>query len=380
MRVELWDVADVKPYENNPRRNDRAVEAVARSIAEFGFRQPIVVDEGGVIVVGDTRYKAALRLGLTRVPVHVAAELTPAQVKAYRIADNKTAALAEWDDGRLVQELADLQKMDFDVDLLGFSAEELGRLLGAAGRCGPDRPRRRARAARRSRSRVRATCWLLGKHRLLCGDSGKPEDVDRLLDGAAVHLVNTDPPYNVRVEPRSNNAIAAGLSSFAGYGNSDPGRDVARRPEKAAADDQEAAGKGPAAGQRLRPRRGLRPAAARLVRQPGARAAAGPGLLRLGRLRQLRQLPARAEGRGPVLLAGDHLGQGAPRADPQRLHGQSRMVLLRLARGRRPPVLRAEQRHRRLVDQEGQPPKHDSPDREARRAGGPRDGILLEAR
>jgi DNA modification methylase len=75
--------------------------------------------------------------------------------------------------------------------------------------------------------------WQLGNHRLLCGDAGKPEDLDRLLDGAVIHLLNTDPPYNVRVEPRSNNAIAAGLSSFAGYGNSDPGRDVTRVPEKA---------------------------------------------------------------------------------------------------------------------------------------------------
>ena len=129
MKVEMRNVSDIKPYDNNPRRNDHAVEAVARSIAEFGFRQPIVVDEGGVIVVGATRFKAALKLGLKQVPVHVAKGLTAAQVKAYRLADNSTAELADWDHDRLVQELVDLQKLDFDVDLLGFSANELQALL-----------------------------------------------------------------------------------------------------------------------------------------------------------------------------------------------------------------------------------------------------------
>ena|SRR5205807_500530 len=91
MHVELRPLASIRPYERNPRVNDQAVDAVAASIREFGFRQPIVVDEDGVIVVGHTRYKAALKLGLENVPVHVATGLTPAQIKAYRIADNQTA-------------------------------------------------------------------------------------------------------------------------------------------------------------------------------------------------------------------------------------------------------------------------------------------------
>lgn len=230
MKVELWNITDVKPYENNPRRNDHAVEAVARSIAEFGFRQPIVVDEQGTIVVGSTRYKAALRLGLAKVPVHVAKGLTPAQIKAYRIADNRTAEIADWDQDLLVQELSELHKLDFDLDLTGFSPDELTGLLDAANAVAgdpdavpepPDEPITRP-----------GDLWVLGSHRLLCADAGKPADVDRLLDGSAVHLTNTDPPYNVRVEPRSNNAIAAGLSSFVSYGNSDPGRDAVRHPEK----------------------------------------------------------------------------------------------------------------------------------------------------
>src|SRR6266850_4507875 len=104
MKIYERPIASIQPYEKNPRLNEPAVEAVAASIREFGFRQPIVVDEDGVIVVGHTRFKAALTLGLATVPVHVAVGLTPAQLKAYRIADNQTARLSEWDDGKLVEE------------------------------------------------------------------------------------------------------------------------------------------------------------------------------------------------------------------------------------------------------------------------------------
>jgi DNA modification methylase len=230
MHVKMRNLADIRPYAENPRRNGQAVEAVARSIAAFGFRQPIVVDETGVIIVGNTRYKAAVRLGLKRVPVHKATGLTPAQIKAYRIADNKTAELADWDQDRLVRELADLQQLDFDIDVLGFSSQELQALVDidpTHGLADPDQvPEPPDQAVTQ-----RGDLWLLGEHRLLCGDSGSAADVDRLLDGAAIHLVNTDPPYNVRVEPRSNNAIAAGLSSFETTHHQK--LDVARHPKKA---------------------------------------------------------------------------------------------------------------------------------------------------
>src|SRR6516164_752880 len=120
MMVELRPINSIKPYDNNPRHNDEAVDAVAASIQEFGFRQPIVVDEQGVIIVGHTRYKAALKLSLLAVPVHVARGLTPAQAKAYRLADNQTATMSQWDDDKLIQELAQLEAMDFDLDLIGF--------------------------------------------------------------------------------------------------------------------------------------------------------------------------------------------------------------------------------------------------------------------
>src|SRR5436190_9591374 len=105
MKIEMRPLSSIRPYEQNPRINDAAVDAVARSIKEFGFRQPIVVDEDGVIVVGHTRYKAAQKLGLELVPVHVATGLTPAQLKAYRLADNQTATLSAWDQDKLVVEL-----------------------------------------------------------------------------------------------------------------------------------------------------------------------------------------------------------------------------------------------------------------------------------
>jgi DNA modification methylase len=213
MQIELWELSRIKPYPGNPRINDDAVEAVMASLQEFGFRQPIVVDAEGVIICGHTRYKAAQRLGLEKVPVHVAKDLTPAQIKAYRIADNQTATLAEWNYDLLPIELADLQGMNFDLGLLGFSADSLAEIMDPGvkdGLCDPDDVPAPPDAA----TTQVGDLWLLGDHRLLCGDSSSPEDVDRLLDGAPIHVVNTDPPYNVKVEPRSNNAIAAGNSSF----------------------------------------------------------------------------------------------------------------------------------------------------------------------
>ena len=231
MRIEQRKLTDVKPYEQNPRLNDGAVEAVVQSIQEFGFRQPIVVDEDGVIIVGHTRFKAAQKLGLEKVPVHVAKGLTPAQVKAYRLADNRTGEIAEWDYDLLPIELSQLGEMDFDLGMLGFTQDDLAKLLDPGVQEGltetngvPEPPDEAITQP--------GDLWILGNHRLLCGDSSKPEDVDRLLDGQMIHIVNMDPPYNVKVEPRSNNAIAAGLSSFEGAKHHQS-MDVARHPDKA---------------------------------------------------------------------------------------------------------------------------------------------------
>lgn len=122
MKVVTYQIADVKPYENNPRNNDSAVDAVAASIREFGWQQPIVVDKDGVIIAGHTRYKAARKLGLAEVPVVVADKLTEEQIKAYRLADNKSGELADWDMEMLENELAGIA--DIDMSLFGFTEEE----------------------------------------------------------------------------------------------------------------------------------------------------------------------------------------------------------------------------------------------------------------
>jgi DNA modification methylase len=213
MKIELWSLDRIRPYPNNPRINDDAVDAVAASIREFGVRQAIVVDTEGVIICGHTRFKAAQKLGLDKLPVHVAKDLTPEQIKAYRIADNKTSELADWNYDLLPIELGDLQTNGFDLTLLGFDEDELLKLLKTEveeGLTDPDDVPAPPDAAVTQPGDL----WILGNHRLLCGDSSKPEDLDRLLSGKTIQLVNTDPPYNVKVEPRSNNAIAAGLSSF----------------------------------------------------------------------------------------------------------------------------------------------------------------------
>ena len=238
MEIELRPLDQIKPYPGNPRNNDDAVDAVAKSLKEYGFRQPIVVDAEGVIIVGHTRYKAAVKLGLAQVPVHVATDLTPAQVKAYRIADNATAEIADWNYELLPIELSGLKEMNYDIGMLGFDEEELKRIMSGdvnAGLTDPDDVPLPPDAA----TTQPGDLWVLGNHRLLCGDSSKPEDLDRLLDGAKIQLVNTDPPYNVKVEPRSNNAIAAGLSSFQATNTSPQthhqGLDLARFPGKAEA-------------------------------------------------------------------------------------------------------------------------------------------------
>jgi ParB-like chromosome segregation protein Spo0J len=173
---------------------------VAASLSEFGFRQPIVVDEDGVIIAGHTRWKAATKLGLAKVPVHVATDLSPDQVRAYRLADNRTGEIAQWDLSILPIEINELRMNEFDMDVLAFDEDELGQLLNAAqgvseGLTDPDDIPEPPDEAISKRGDI----WILGNHRLMCGDSSSPEDVDRLVDGAIIDLVNTDPPYNVRL-------------------------------------------------------------------------------------------------------------------------------------------------------------------------------------
>ena len=124
MQVEQWNIEKILPYENNPRINDGAVEKTAMSIREYGWQQPIVVGQDGVVIAGHTRLKAAKQLGLSTCPVVVAEGLSEAQVKAYRIADNKTGEIATWDEELLNIEIKELVDLDFDIELTGFSLDD----------------------------------------------------------------------------------------------------------------------------------------------------------------------------------------------------------------------------------------------------------------
>ena len=194
--IEIRAIDSIRPYDNNPRKNDQAVAAVAGSLREFGFRQPVVVDSDGVIIAGHTRYKAALKLGLTKVPVHVATDLSPDQVRAYRIADNRTGECATWDLEILPIELAELQDAGYEMDILAFDDKELTQLLGTDVQQGLTDPDAVPDPADEAITQL-GDIWVLGDHRLMCGDSASAGDVDLLLDGASIQLCNTDPPYNV---------------------------------------------------------------------------------------------------------------------------------------------------------------------------------------
>ena len=170
MKIENWPLDRLKPYENNPRQNQDAVPAVVASIREFGFKVPIIADRDGVIVAGHTRYLAAKELGMETVPVIVADDLTPAQIQGFRIADNKTAEIADWDYDLLPIELAALQDQHFDLDLIGFSSDELADLLDPGVQDGLTDPDEVPEPPDEAITQP-GDLWILGNHRLLCGDT-----------------------------------------------------------------------------------------------------------------------------------------------------------------------------------------------------------------
>lgn len=188
MKIESVAIDKIIPYEKNPRKNDIAVDAVAASIKEFGFKIPILLDKNGTIIAGHTRLKAAIKLGLKEVPCIYADDLNEEQVKALRLADNKTAELADWDFDLLNDELLDI----IDIDMTSFGFEEL---LDAR----PDLVDEEdfdvdAEVPAIVKAGER---YQLGNHILMCGDSTNKEDVTKLLRGGVADLLLTDPPYNV---------------------------------------------------------------------------------------------------------------------------------------------------------------------------------------
>ena len=202
MNIQNMKITDIHPYEKNPRLNEGAVDAVARSIKEFGWRAPIVVDKDMVIICGHTRLKAAIKLGLDVVPVHIADNLTPEQVQAYRIADNKTGEIAEWDYSLLPLELKELQDASFDLSLLGFDTDELDKLLNGSEDVVTDGETESdavPEAPEIPTSRY-GEVYQLGDHLLMCGDATKADDIAVLMGDEKADLWLTDPPYNVAYE------------------------------------------------------------------------------------------------------------------------------------------------------------------------------------
>lgn len=198
MKVELWPIDRLIPYEKNPRKiSKKAVAKVAVSIREFGFRQAIVADEAGVILVGHTRRLAAIDLDLKKVPVHVATGLSEAQKKAYRIADNRTNEESDWLDEMLSLELKDLKNLDFDLSLTGFDVSQVNSYIRGLDGEAPEAEIDRAEELRVKWGVERGQLWEIGKHRLMCGDCTDAATVEELMQGERGTACLTDPPYNV---------------------------------------------------------------------------------------------------------------------------------------------------------------------------------------
>jgi DNA modification methylase len=198
-RIELWPIDRLRPYERNPRTHSEAqVDQIAASMAEFGWTNPVLVDEQGGILAGHGRLLAARKLGLVEVPVIRFEHLSEAQKRAYILADNQIALQAGWDDALLAEELAWLRDERFDLDLVGFDATELERLLAIAdGESGSEEAEDEVPEPPEEPVSRPGDLWVLGNHRLLCGDATVLTDVERVLDGQLADMTFCDPPYNV---------------------------------------------------------------------------------------------------------------------------------------------------------------------------------------
>ena len=208
LQIEYLRTEELIPYENNPRHNDEAVEAVANSIKEFGFKVPMVIDEDNVIVSGHTRLKAAKMLGIERLPCIRADDLTPEQIKAFRLADNKVGEIATWDIEKLQAELADI---DIDMDAFGFGDITEPEIEI------PEDDFDMKEDQRPEPETGRGEIYRLGDHILMCGDSTSVADVSALMDGTLADCVITDPPYNVAYEGGTEEAMTIendNLSAF----------------------------------------------------------------------------------------------------------------------------------------------------------------------
>jgi DNA modification methylase len=231
--VQWVPINSISPDPANVRKHpEKNLNAIIGSLRAFGQQKPIVVDRNNVVRAGNGTLAAAKSLGWTEIAI-VVSDLSPTELVSFAIADNRTSELAKWDDEALSDVLKSMLNEGVDMKSMGWDDGDLTDVLGNEWMENP--PSEIPLPPDNAISEA-GDIWLLGNHRLMCGDSTKPDQLDRLLAGAQIHLINTDPPYNVKVEPRSNNAIAAGLSSFQAT-NTNPGThhqslDLARHPEK----------------------------------------------------------------------------------------------------------------------------------------------------
>lgn len=201
-QIQTWPLDRLVPYVRNPRKNDEAVERMAASIREFGFKIPILVRSSGEIVDGHLRCKAARKLGswpggdTSAIPVILCDEWSEAQVKAFRLLVNRSVNWAEWDEELVKLEMVDLQALEYDLSLTGFDAPEVQEFLKQTAVYGQDEDEAPEPPAQPVT--VAGDLWLLGEHRVLCGDSTSVDAVERLMNGEKAGLMNTDPPYGVK--------------------------------------------------------------------------------------------------------------------------------------------------------------------------------------
>lgn len=195
LHIEQWPVERLRPYEHNPRKNDHVVNRMVESLREFGFRVPVLARSDGELIDGHLRYKAALAMSMTTVPVIPADDMSEAQIRAFRILINRSATWADWDEELLLRELQALQLADMDLAVTGFDQRELDEMLmdmGTDGKDPDDAPEPPAVPMVRD-----GEIWILGRHRVMCGDARSMADARRLLGDAQLDMIWTDPPYNV---------------------------------------------------------------------------------------------------------------------------------------------------------------------------------------
>jgi len=208
MEIENIPISEIIPYEKNPRKNEKAVEIVARSIKEFGFKVPIILDKNNEIIAGHTRLKAAIKLKMTSVPVIRADELNEEQVKAFRIMDNKSIEYAEWDYDLLEEELKVLQKVDFDLSLTGFSNKELYELINLNADQEFDVDKEIEEAIKKGPQRVKEyEVWQLGEHKLIIANATDPKAWKKLMGNEKFDLMFTDPPYRLAYTERMRKVV-----------------------------------------------------------------------------------------------------------------------------------------------------------------------------